>query len=104
MTNINFNVNLKTVGGTSIVGTGDIPLINPLFSRDIDFWYLSPLKFTAPFNMKINSIDKSKNPTMTVNITVNGSAYTFGTAINYKDDIVITTSIIGYVKLNCEKL
>ena len=104
MANIDFNVNLKTVGGQSIVGAGDISVVDKFYDMDIDFWYLSPLKRTAGHNMKITAIDKSKNPTMTVTITVNGSAYTLGTAINFKDDIVVTTSILGYVKLSCEKL
>lgn len=102
-------VNSSNKTGEVLVGTdlevvsGSLRVVRT-YSIDIDFEYLTPFKRTAPFNMKINSIDKSKNPTMTVTITVNGSAYTLGTAINYKDDIVITTSIIGYLKLNCEKL
>jgi hypothetical protein len=102
-------VNSSNKTGEVLVGT-DLEVVSGFlrvvrtYSIDIDFEYLTPFKRTAPFNMKINSIDKSKNPTMTVTITVNGSAYTLGTAINYKDNIVVTTSIIGYLKLNCEKL
>ena len=80
----------------------DIPAPITAFVIGVNFQSVDTFEYITPEKFKINTID---NPDSLTNVVkVNGSAYTLGITINVYDKLTITTSAIGFLRLNCEEI
>lgn len=71
------------------------------FFISILFKDVLPFNYVASEPMKIVSIENPNG--MTLEIKVNGVVYVLGDPIAVYDEIDITTDIVGFLKLNCER-
>lgn len=98
-------INCTTINDCPTIQTIQSDIINienelNVFYIGLNFIDLEPFNYVAPETFKVTSID---NPdSLIVTITVNGSSYTIGNTITLYDDVEVTVSGIGFIKLNCE--
>lgn len=96
----NFTTKDET-GAVKTIGSSDLFYIAINFIDLEDFLYIAPESFKI-VDVDLNFFEVPSD--ITVTILVNNVSYNIGDDINEFDEVKVTISQTGFIKLNCEKI
>ena len=96
----NFTAKDET-GTVKTIGSSDLFYIAVNFIDLEDFLYIAPESFKI-VDVDLNFFEVPSD--ITVTILVNNVSYNIGDDINEFDEVKVTISQTGFIKLNCEKI